>query len=186
MKNSILIIMLFFLSEVLLAQVDSPGAINWDDPVYNDFFNESCGPQNIEKSATVRTIVKWFQDDLRWKNLPYGTCSTIGAQGCYLTCIAMMLSSTFDYINPEDLENFVSDNSYMDGSCNLYADLIIRNRPDPTNPSPMLQPNGRQYRILPDIEKIKTTLNREGFVVAHVNSCGHFILIYDYGLLVMR
>lgn len=88
MKN-IFIIILFFLTNTLSAQyvVDSPGAIYWDDPVYNDFFNESCSPQNLEKSATVatRTIVRYYQNDPRWDGAYYGNCTTIGDEGCYLT-----------------------------------------------------------------------------------------------------
>ena len=153
MRNSIFIITLF-LSTTLFAQVDSPGDIYWDDPIYEDFFNMSCTPQNIEKSTTTRTITKWFMNDTRWKDEPYGNCTTIGAEGCYLTCIAMMLTNTFDYITPVDLELFAYDNWYLTPkNCLVIAGSLINNRPDPNNPSPTLRENGRHKNGVPEIEK---------------------------------
>ncbi len=186
MKYLIYTIILFFFTQNLWAQLDidgdSPGSMNWNDPVYNDFFDGSC-TVNTLKSASRRTIWRWYQDDQIWTGKPYIDCAgeTIGGKGCYLTCIAMMLTNSGDYITPLDLNKFVVDHrSYANSSCGLDGVTIVANRPSPEYKSPTLMFNQKETTDEPNIDLLKSTLNRGGFVIAHVNPCRHFILIYDW------
>lgn len=69
--------MLLFLSSSIYGQFDneiasSPGAIEWSDPVYNDFFNGSCQmSMSMKKSAKLaKTITQFYQNDPIWANNP--------------------------------------------------------------------------------------------------------------------
>lgn len=189
MRHFILITILILLSNTIWAQLDyeegaSPGVINWSDPVYNDFFNGSCAMNSkIEKSATLlRLLTRFYQNGQTWSSKQYGvisdSCGTIGEQGCYLTCLSMMLSSSGDYIDPGNLTEFVFGDPTRHLKCGLIADNVLKDRPS----NVLVGDNRDNIQSVTDAIKnrIKSKLNNNGFVIAHVKGCGHFILIYDW------
>jgi len=184
-----IIILLFFLPDVLWAQSDldgdSPGSINLNNPVYDDFFIGSC-TQNSEKSANIKSITKYYQGDSPWNTDKYVVCDgeTIGSFGCHLTCIAMMLTNLGATVTPRQLNEFVKTNTrYYNIQCGLYASTIVDQYglDQYGLPNSVVKEIARSDKV--DYEKMKSVLNRGGFIIAHVthgDPCRHFILIYDW------
>ena len=64
------------------------------------------------------------QRDVRWKDHPLGTKSTIGANGCLMTCAAMVCNHFGHATNPLALNNWLTDNDgYLDGNLFLWASI---------------------------------------------------------------
>ena len=198
MKYIIYIVTLLLCSNALIGQEvdynswDDPTSINWDDPVYNDFFTLSCPVVKKKSAEATRSITKWYASDPQWKDSTYGAkggnCGIFKNAGCYLTCIAMMLTNSGDYINPWDLDKFAFiDHKYYASLCGVSEDAINK------RPAPTIFANGR-FRVPNPIREtvydtIKLMLNGNGFVVAKVNfkdyagtdyGCAHWILIYGW------
>ena len=70
------------------------------------------------------------QRDIRWSAHPLGTRSTIGANGCLMTCASMVCNHFGHASNPLQLNNWLTDNEgYLDGNLFLWA-AIERLYPD--------------------------------------------------------
>lgn len=70
------------------------------------------------------------QRDIRWKDHPLGTRSTIGANGCLMTCATMVCNYFGHASNPLQLNQWLTDNDgYLDGNLFLWA-AIERLYPD--------------------------------------------------------
>jgi GH25 family lysozyme M1 (1,4-beta-N-acetylmuramidase) len=70
------------------------------------------------------------QRDIRWKDHPLGTRSTIGANGCLMTCASMVCNQFGHASNPLALNQWLTDNEgYLDGNLFLWA-AIERLYPD--------------------------------------------------------
>ena len=64
------------------------------------------------------------QRDIRWKGLPLGTRSTIGANGCLMTCASMVCNQFGHASNPLQLNQWLTDNDgYLDGNLFLWASI---------------------------------------------------------------
>ena len=64
------------------------------------------------------------QRDVRWKDHPLGTRSTIGANGCLMTCVSMVCNSFGHASNPLQLNDWMTDNGgYLDGNLWLWDKL---------------------------------------------------------------
>jgi len=61
------------------------------------------------------------QRDIRWAAHPLGTKSTIGANGCLMTCASMVCNHFGHASNPLQLNNWLTDNGgYLDGNLFLW------------------------------------------------------------------
>lgn len=70
------------------------------------------------------------QRDIRWKDHALGTKSTIGANGCLMTCASMVCNHFGHASNPLQLNQWLTDNEgYLDGNLFLWA-AIERLYPD--------------------------------------------------------
>lgn len=70
------------------------------------------------------------QRDIRWAAHPLGTRSTIGANGCLMTCASMVCNYFGHASNPLQLNQWLTDNEgYLDGNLFLWA-AIERLYPD--------------------------------------------------------
>ena len=70
------------------------------------------------------------QRDVRWSSHPLGTKSTIGANGCLMTCASMVCNHFGHASNPLALNRWLTDNGgYLDGNLFLW-DAIERLYPD--------------------------------------------------------
>ena len=70
------------------------------------------------------------QRDIRWASHPLGTKSTIGANGCLMTCASMVCNYFGHASNPLQLNQWLTDNQgYLDGNLFLWA-AIERLYPD--------------------------------------------------------
>ena len=70
------------------------------------------------------------QRDIRWKDHPLGTRSTIGANGCLMTCASMVCNKSGHATNPLALNDWMTANDgYLDGNLFLWA-AIERLYPD--------------------------------------------------------
>ena len=66
----------------------------------------------------------YSQRDVRWKDHPLGTRSTIGAHGCLMTCASMVCNHFGHASNPLQLNNWLTDNEgYLDGNLFLWASI---------------------------------------------------------------
>jgi len=64
------------------------------------------------------------QRDVRWKDHPLGTKSTIGAHGCLMTCVAMVCNKFGHMENPFELNDWLtSHGGYLDGNLFLWDKL---------------------------------------------------------------
>ena len=64
------------------------------------------------------------QRDVRWKDHALGTRSTIGANGCLMTCASMVCNYFGHASNPLQLNNWLTDNDgYLDGNLFLWASI---------------------------------------------------------------
>jgi lysozyme len=72
----------------------------------------------------------YSQRDIRWASHPLGTKSTIGANGCLMTCCSMVCNQFGHASNPLQLNQWLTDNEgYLDGNLFLWA-AIERLYPD--------------------------------------------------------
>ena len=72
----------------------------------------------------------YSQRDVRWKDHPLGTRSTIGAHGCLMTCASMVCNHFGHASNPLQLNDWLTANEgYLDGNLFLWA-AIGRLYPD--------------------------------------------------------
>ncbi len=72
----------------------------------------------------------YSQRDIRWAAHPLGTKSTIGANGCLMTCASMVCNSFGHASNPLQLNDWLtSHGGYLDGNLFLW-DAIERLYPD--------------------------------------------------------
>lgn len=66
----------------------------------------------------------YSQRDVRWKDHLLGTRSTIGANGCLMTCASMVANYFGHASNPLQLNNWLTDNEgYLDGNLFLWASI---------------------------------------------------------------
>lgn len=66
----------------------------------------------------------YSQRDARWASRPLGTRSTIGANGCLMTCASMVANYFGHASNPLQLNNWLTDNEgYLDGNLFLWASI---------------------------------------------------------------
>ena len=66
----------------------------------------------------------YSQRDARWASHPLGTRSTIGANGCLMTCASMVCNHFGHASNPLQLNNWLTDNEgYLDGNLFLWASI---------------------------------------------------------------
>ena len=66
----------------------------------------------------------YSQRDVRWASHPLGTKSTIGANGCLLTCCAMVCNKFGHMENPLELNDWLtSHGGYLDGNLFLWDKL---------------------------------------------------------------
>jgi len=66
----------------------------------------------------------YSQRDVRWKDHPLGTRSTIGAHGCLMTCAAMVCNKFGHMENPLELNDWLtSHGGYLDGNLFLWAKI---------------------------------------------------------------
>lgn len=64
------------------------------------------------------------QRDIRWAAHPLGTKSTIGANGCLMTCASMVCNAFGHASNPKLLNEWLTTNDgYLDGNLFLWASL---------------------------------------------------------------
>jgi len=66
----------------------------------------------------------YSQRDIRWAAHPLGTKSTIGANGCLMTCASMVANYFRHASNPIQLNNWLTaNNGYLDGNLFLWASI---------------------------------------------------------------
>jgi GH25 family lysozyme M1 (1,4-beta-N-acetylmuramidase) len=66
----------------------------------------------------------YSQRDVRWKDHPLGTRSTIGAHGCLMTCASMVCNHFGHASNPLQLNDWLTANEgYLDGNLFLWASI---------------------------------------------------------------
>ena len=72
----------------------------------------------------------YWQRDPRWKDKPLGTKSTIGANGCAMTCVATALGKLGVHVNPVSLNDWLTNNEgyYQNGNLILW-DAVERMNP---------------------------------------------------------
>jgi GH25 family lysozyme M1 (1,4-beta-N-acetylmuramidase) len=64
------------------------------------------------------------QRDIRWAAHPLGTRSTIGANGCLMTCVSMVCNHFGHASNPLQLNDWLTNNEgYLDGNLFLWASI---------------------------------------------------------------
>ena len=64
------------------------------------------------------------QRDIRWAAHPLGTKSTIGANGCLMTCVSMVCNKFGHMENPLELNDWLtSHDGYLDGNLFLWASI---------------------------------------------------------------
>lgn len=86
--------------------------ITYDYGLLSAMTGFSLGNITIEPSELLLPIPRFYQNDVRWKYLPYGS-STIGAGGCGPTSAAMVLTGyTKDVITPVDATNYSLAHGY--------------------------------------------------------------------------
>jgi len=72
----------------------------------------------------------YWQRDPRWKDKPLGTISTIGENGCAMTCVAIALGKLGVHVNPVSLNDWLTNNEgyYQNGNLILW-DAVERMNP---------------------------------------------------------
>ena len=85
--------------------------------------------QRLDYTPPVRVDFAYYggiynQRDVRWAAHPLGTKSTIGANGCLMTCVSMVCNHFGHASNPLQLNNWLTDNDgYLDGNLFLWASI---------------------------------------------------------------
>ena len=88
------------------------------------------------------------QRDIRWKDHPLGTKSTIGANGCLMTCASMVCNHFGHASNPLALNNWLTANEgYLDGNLFLWA-AIERLYPDMKFDGFVYNPTAQQIKAV--------------------------------------
>ena len=71
----------------------------------------------------------YWQRDPRWRDKPLGTKSTIGANGCAMTCVAIALGKIGMCVNPVSLNDWLNNNGgYANGNLIIW-DAVERMNP---------------------------------------------------------
>jgi GH25 family lysozyme M1 (1,4-beta-N-acetylmuramidase) len=72
----------------------------------------------------------YWQRDPRWKDIMLGTKSTIGENGCAMTCVAIALGKLGVHVNPVSLNDWLTNNEgyYQNGNLILW-DAVERMNP---------------------------------------------------------
>lgn len=67
----------------------------------------------------------YWQRDPRWRDKPLGTKSTIGANGCAMTCVAIALGKLGVFVNPVSLNDWLTNNEgyYQNGNLILWQSV---------------------------------------------------------------
>ena len=90
----------------------------------------------------------YSQRDVRWKDHPLGTRSTIGANGCLMTCASMVCNYFGHASNPLQLNQWLTDNEgYLDGNLFLWA-AIERLYPDMRFDGFVYNPTAQQIKAV--------------------------------------
>ena len=90
----------------------------------------------------------YSQRDVRWKDHPLGTKSTIGANGCLMTCASMVCNQFGHASNPLYLNQWLTDNEgYLDGNLFLWA-AIERLYPDMRFDGFVYSPTAQQIKAV--------------------------------------
>lgn len=90
----------------------------------------------------------YSQRDVRWKDHPLGTKSTIGANGCLVTCVAMVCNHFWHATNPLALNRWLTENEgYLDGNLFLWA-AIERLYPDMKFDGFVYNPTAQQIKAV--------------------------------------
>ena len=88
------------------------------------------------------------QRDIRWAAHPLGTKSTIGANGCLMTCASMVCNHFGHASNPLALNNWLTANDgYLDGNLFLWA-AIERLYPDMKFDGFVYSPTAQQIKAV--------------------------------------
>ena len=90
----------------------------------------------------------YSQRDVRWKDHPLGTKSTIGANGCLMTCASMVCNHFGHASNPLQLNQWLTDNEgYLDDNLFLWA-AIERLYPDMRFDGFVYSPTAQQIKAV--------------------------------------
>jgi len=88
------------------------------------------------------------QRDIRWAAHPLGTKSTIGANGCLMTCASMVCNHFGHASNPLQLNDWLTaNNGYLDGNLFLW-DAIERLYPDMKFDGFVYSPTAQQIKAV--------------------------------------
>ena len=88
------------------------------------------------------------QRDIRWTAHPLGTKSTIGANGCLMTCVSMVCNHFGHASNPLQLNDWLTANEgYLDGNLFLW-DAIGRLYPDMRFDGFVYNPTAQQIKAV--------------------------------------
>lgn len=89
----------------------------------------------------------YWQRDPRWKDKPLGTISTIGENGCVMTCVAIALGKIGVFVNPVSLNDWLTNNEgyYQNGNLILWQSVERMN--------PTIKWDGMTYAPSDDLVK---------------------------------
>ncbi len=130
------------------------------------------------KLKAVMVIDHLLQTNSEWSSETLGTCSsTIASRGCALTSMCMVLRAHGTEVNPDELNNYLKQNSNQgySGGCNIIWSQAC-NYDNSTL-------NFQTIQNSCDLSVIKAEIDGGNPVIAHVDgatTAGHFIVITGY------
>lgn len=122
---------------------------------------------------TSITLVNYKQFDPLWRNDILGTCSgtTIWSAGCAMTCVAMILATSGDNVDPGTLNTWLTNNNGYLSGCNIIWAAVNNFS---THHVSYFNTAIYSFNI------IKGEIDGGNPVIAWVNNQSHFVLIYGY------
>lgn len=101
----------------------------WINGSYTQWVKRVDTPQPPATEVMYYGALYW-QRDPRWKDKPLGTISTIGENGCAMTCVAIALGKLGVHVNPVSLNDWLTNNEgyYQNGNLILW-DAVERMNP---------------------------------------------------------
>lgn len=123
-------------------------------------------------AAAIFSVPFQSQRDSRWSGKKLGTCSsTIGSEGCAMTCVSMLLSFRGANVDPAKLNTWLTTNAGYSNGCVIRWDVAARY-------------SGTQWMryqkaaTLPDLKTLSKELDGGKFIIAQSKRFpAHFVVI---------
>ena len=164
-----------------------PNSVNLDNPAYSSFFTGSCSSTKSTKFNRTSLDYVYYQNDPEesWPDQNNGDdycSSTIGATGCALTCIAMILKNEGEDKDPGTLQDWMYVNNGFDGCSVVWGSINADEIYSTTN----IKYAGAKKNIADEAAgyaALRELIDGGGYAIVHVTGskqCGHWILVYGY------